>query len=51
MLLHNPSGAASKVESAFYSPELDYVDGRFFLSVTRLQADGKDEKLLMAFGK
>ncbi|MGW7101175.1 outer membrane protein assembly factor BamB family protein [Streptomyces sp. NPDC054838] len=51
VLLHNPSGAASKVESAFYSPELDYVDGRFFLSVTRLQADGKDEKLLMAFGK
>ncbi|MFJ6721068.1 PQQ-binding-like beta-propeller repeat protein [Streptomyces sp. NPDC091259] len=51
VLLHNPSGPASKVESAFYSPQLGYVDGRFFLSVTRLQADGKDEKLLMAFGK
>ncbi|MFF1561097.1 PQQ-binding-like beta-propeller repeat protein [Streptomyces sp. NPDC058279] len=51
VLLHNPSGPASEVESAFYSPELDYVDGRFFVSVTRLQADGKDEKLLMAFGK
>lgn len=50
-LLRNPSGAAAPVESAFHTPRLDYVDGRFFLSVSRLTADGKDEKFLMVFGK
>ncbi|MFD3758444.1 PQQ-binding-like beta-propeller repeat protein [Streptomyces sp. NPDC058622] len=50
-LLRNPSGAAAPVESSFHTPRLDYVDGRFFLSVSRLQARGKDEKFLMVFGK
>ncbi|MBT2480526.1 PQQ-binding-like beta-propeller repeat protein [Streptomyces sp. ISL-94] len=50
-LLRNPSGPAAPVESSFSSPKVDYVDGRFFISVSRLRAKGKDEKLLMAFGK
>ncbi|MFD3695628.1 PQQ-binding-like beta-propeller repeat protein [Streptomyces sp. NPDC058646] len=50
-VLRHPSGAAAPVESSFHSPKMDYVDGRFFLSVSRLLAKGKDEKLLMVFGK
>lgn len=50
-LLRNPSGASAPVESSFRSPKLDYVDGRFFISSSRLLAQGKDEKLLMVFGK
>ncbi|MEU9302633.1 PQQ-binding-like beta-propeller repeat protein [Streptomyces sp. NPDC048269] len=50
-LLRHPSGPAAPVESSFYSPKADYVDGRFFLSVTHLLARGKDEKFLMVFGK
>ncbi|MGW9375817.1 outer membrane protein assembly factor BamB family protein [Streptomyces xanthophaeus] len=50
-VLRHPSGAAAPVESSFYAPKTDYVDGRFFISATRLLAKGKDEKLLMVFGK
>ncbi|MEU9145874.1 PQQ-binding-like beta-propeller repeat protein [Streptomyces sp. NPDC048349] len=51
VVLRHPSGPASEVESTFYAPEIDYVDGRFFISTIRLLAQGKDEKLLMVFGK
>ncbi|WP_411106852.1 PQQ-binding-like beta-propeller repeat protein [Streptomyces sp. cmx-4-9] len=50
-VLRHPSGASAPVESSFYSPKTDYVDGRFFISASRLLAKGKDEKLLMVFGK
>lgn len=50
-VLRNPSGPAAWVESTFYAPEVDYVDGRFFISTIRLLAQGKDEKVLMVFGK
>ncbi|MEU7729579.1 PQQ-binding-like beta-propeller repeat protein [Streptomyces sp. NPDC040724] len=50
-LLRHPSGPAAPIESSFRTPKLDYVDGRFFISTSRLQAKGTDEKLLMVFGK
>ncbi|WP_374774354.1 PQQ-binding-like beta-propeller repeat protein [Streptomyces sp. NBC_01310] len=50
-LLRHPSGPAAPIESTFYSPEVDYVDGRFFISTSRLLAQDKDEKFLMVFGK
>ncbi|MCJ1678991.1 PQQ-binding-like beta-propeller repeat protein [Streptomyces sp. APSN-46.1] len=50
-LLRHPSGPAAPIESSFFSPKADYVDGRFFISASRLTALGKDEKFLMAFGK
>ncbi|MGW6707795.1 outer membrane protein assembly factor BamB family protein [Streptomyces sp. NPDC054956] len=50
-VLRNPSGPASAVESSFYTPVIDYVDGRMFLSADHLQAQNKDEKFLMVFGK
>ncbi|MFG2992307.1 PQQ-binding-like beta-propeller repeat protein [Streptomyces sp. NPDC048257] len=50
-LLRHPSGPAAPIESTFYTPKLDYVDGRFFISSTHLRAQGQDEKLLMVFGK
>ncbi|MGW0366430.1 outer membrane protein assembly factor BamB family protein [Streptomyces sp. NPDC002990] len=50
-VLRHPSGPAAPVESSFHSPKADYVDGRFFISASRLLARGKDEKLLMVFGK
>ncbi|MFD3543109.1 PQQ-binding-like beta-propeller repeat protein [Streptomyces sp. NPDC058662] len=50
-VLRHPSGPAAEVENSFFSPLVHYADGRFFLSATRLQAKGKDEKLLMVFGK
>ncbi|MFB7791321.1 PQQ-binding-like beta-propeller repeat protein, partial [Streptomyces sp. NPDC056086] len=50
-LLQNPEGAAS-IENGFYSRAVDWVDGRFYLSTTRLRgkADTK-EKLMLAYGK
>ncbi|MFF4321035.1 PQQ-binding-like beta-propeller repeat protein [Streptomyces sp. NPDC001568] len=51
VLLKLPSGPAAKIEGSFMFAKTAYEDGRFFLSVTRLVGDGKDEKLLMAFGK
>ncbi|OEJ32321.1 PQQ-binding-like beta-propeller repeat protein [Streptomyces subrutilus] len=50
-VLRHPSGPASEVESTFFAPVVDYADGRFFISTVRLLAQGKDEKLLMVFGK
>ncbi|WP_371592930.1 outer membrane protein assembly factor BamB family protein [Streptomyces virginiae] len=50
-LLRHPSGPAAPIERTFTLPKLDYVDGRFFISSTRLRAQGQDEKLLMVFGK
>ncbi|MFI1062965.1 PQQ-binding-like beta-propeller repeat protein [Streptomyces spororaveus] len=50
-LLRHPSGVSAQIESTFYSPKVDYVDGRFLISTTRLTAQDKDEKLLMVFGK
>ncbi|MFK0015296.1 PQQ-binding-like beta-propeller repeat protein [Streptomyces sp. NPDC091027] len=50
-LLRHPSGAAAPIESSFYTPQVDYVDGRFFISTSRLNAKDSDEKLLMVFGK
>lgn len=50
-LLQNPSGAA-EVENAFFSGAIDWADGRFFISSTRLTGnDESKEKLMMAFGK
>ncbi|MET9886601.1 PQQ-binding-like beta-propeller repeat protein [Streptomyces sp. NPDC006430] len=50
-LLRNPSGVAAPIESSFSTPKVDYVDGRLFISASRLSAKGTDEKLLMVFGK
>ncbi|MFG2979426.1 PQQ-binding-like beta-propeller repeat protein [Streptomyces sp. NPDC048331] len=50
-LLRHPSAPAAPIERTFTLPKLDYVDGRFFISSTRLRAQGQDEKLLMVFGK
>ncbi|MCX4629458.1 PQQ-binding-like beta-propeller repeat protein [Streptomyces sp. NBC_01443] len=50
-LLRNPSGPSAPIENGFYMSKIDYVDGRLFISQTRLLAKGTDEKLLMVFGK
>ncbi|MFJ8016330.1 PQQ-binding-like beta-propeller repeat protein [Streptomyces sp. NPDC096339] len=50
-LLRNPSGPAAPIEHSFRLPKVDYADGRFFISTGHLKAEGKEEKLLMAFGK
>ncbi|MEU2393015.1 PQQ-binding-like beta-propeller repeat protein [Streptomyces sp. NPDC007369] len=50
-LLKHPSGVAAPIEKSFYTPKIDYVGGRFYISVSRLRAQGTDEKLLMVFGK
>ncbi|MGW6055286.1 outer membrane protein assembly factor BamB family protein [Streptomyces sp. NPDC055189] len=50
-LLKNPSGT-SEIESGFYSKAIDYVDGRFYISTTRLSGSAKgQEKLMLAYGK
>ncbi|MEV8532760.1 PQQ-binding-like beta-propeller repeat protein [Streptomyces sp. NPDC051211] len=50
-LLRNPAGA-SAVERTFFSPRVDYADGRLFLSATRLSGRSEGpEKFLMVFGK
>ncbi|MFJ2566897.1 PQQ-binding-like beta-propeller repeat protein [Streptomyces sp. NPDC087568] len=50
-LLQNPEGTAS-IENGFYSRAVDWVDGRLYLSTTRLsgKSDTK-EKLMLAYGK
>ncbi|MFE2328830.1 PQQ-binding-like beta-propeller repeat protein [Streptomyces sp. NPDC059385] len=50
-LLRNPSGPAAPIEHSFRLPDVDWVDGRFFISTGHLKAEGKEEKLLMVFGK
>ncbi|MGW3492547.1 outer membrane protein assembly factor BamB family protein [Streptomyces sp. NPDC001020] len=50
-LLRNPSSASS-VENSFFSKTIDYVDGRFYISTTRLTGGTEaKEKLMMAYGK
>ena len=50
-LLQNPQGTAD-IENSFFSKALDYVDGRFYISTTRLTGkDESKEKLMLAFGK
>ncbi|MFJ5996014.1 PQQ-binding-like beta-propeller repeat protein [Streptomyces sp. NPDC092370] len=50
-LLQNPQGAAD-VEGSFFSKDIDWVDGRFYLSTTRLSGnDDTKEKLMLAYGK
>ncbi|MEV6664644.1 PQQ-binding-like beta-propeller repeat protein [Streptomyces nigra] len=50
-LLQNPAGAA-RIENGFFSKAYDWVDGRFYLSSTRLSGrDDAKEKLILAYGK
>ncbi|MFV0135386.1 PQQ-binding-like beta-propeller repeat protein [Streptomyces sp. HMX87] len=50
-LLQNPQGAA-QVENSFFSADIAWVDGRFYLSSTRLTGnDDTKEKLMLAYGK
>jgi hypothetical protein len=50
-LLQNPEGTA-RIEYGFFSKDVDWVDGRFYISTTRLngRSDSK-EKLMLAYGK
>ncbi|KUN06621.1 hypothetical protein AQI95_12115 [Streptomyces yokosukanensis] len=49
-LLQNPQGTA-EIENTFYDADMDWVDGRFFISAGRLSgSDQSKEKLIMAFG-
>ncbi|MGW3913546.1 outer membrane protein assembly factor BamB family protein [Streptomyces sp. NPDC005070] len=50
-LLQNPQGTAA-IEAGFYSKAVDFVDGRFYISTTRLTGnDEAKEKLMLAYGK
>ncbi|MFI1167064.1 PQQ-binding-like beta-propeller repeat protein [Streptomyces sp. NPDC020801] len=50
-LLQNPHGTA-EIENGFYSKDVDWVDGRFYISTTRLNGNDKSkEKLMLAFGR
>ncbi|GHB38051.1 hypothetical protein GCM10010377_31330 [Streptomyces viridiviolaceus] len=50
-LLQNPQGTAD-IENSFYSKAIDWVDGRFYISTTRLTGnDDTKEKLMLAYGK
>ncbi|MFI9614901.1 PQQ-binding-like beta-propeller repeat protein [Streptomyces sp. NPDC052023] len=50
-LLQNPAGAA-EVENSFFSRDVAWVDGRFYISTTRLSgSDDAKEKLMLAYGK
>jgi outer membrane protein assembly factor BamB len=50
-LLRNPESTA-QIENGFFSKDLAWVDGRFYLSTTRLTGnDDAKEKLMLAFGK
>ncbi|MEV7284230.1 PQQ-binding-like beta-propeller repeat protein [Streptomyces sp. NPDC093252] len=50
-LLQNPSGAA-EVEAGFFSRDMAWADGRFYLSATRLTgSDDAKEKLMLAYGE
>ncbi|MEU9346560.1 PQQ-binding-like beta-propeller repeat protein [Streptomyces sp. NPDC048278] len=49
-LLQNPQHTAD-IEGGFYDGAVDWADGRFYLSATRLTgSDQAKEKLMMAFG-
>ncbi|MEZ7006198.1 PQQ-binding-like beta-propeller repeat protein [Streptomyces sp. AD55] len=50
-LLQNPQHTA-RIENGFHSKDIDWVDGRFYLSTTRLTGnDDAKEKLMLAYGK
>ncbi|GGT26468.1 outer membrane protein assembly factor BamB family protein [Streptomyces chromofuscus] len=50
-LLQNPAGAG-EVEGSFYSRDIAWADGRFYISTTRLSGqDEAKEKLMLAYGK
>ncbi|GHH90607.1 outer membrane protein assembly factor BamB family protein [Streptomyces capillispiralis] len=50
-LMQNPQGVAD-IENGFFSKAIDWVDGRFYLSTTRLTGnDESKEKLMLAYGK
>ncbi|MEU3784511.1 PQQ-binding-like beta-propeller repeat protein [Streptomyces sp900129855] len=50
-LMQLPQSTA-KIEDGFYSRDVDWVDGRFYLSSTRLTGNDDDkEKLMLAYGK
>ncbi|MGA5205286.1 PQQ-binding-like beta-propeller repeat protein [Streptomyces variegatus] len=50
-LLQNPQAAAD-IEDSFFSKDTDWVDGRFYISTTRLSGnDDTKEKLMLAYGK
>ncbi|WP_306185864.1 PQQ-binding-like beta-propeller repeat protein [Streptomyces sp. MK5] len=50
-LLQNPQSTA-EIENGFFSKDIDWVDGRFYISTTRLSGnDESREKLMLAFGK
>lgn len=50
-LLQMPA-ATAEIESSFFSRDIDYVDGRFYISSTRLNGnDDTKEKLMLAYGK
>ncbi|MGW4317957.1 outer membrane protein assembly factor BamB family protein [Streptomyces sp. NPDC004684] len=49
-LLQNPQSTAD-IENGFFSRDIDWVDGRFYISTTRLSGSDKSkEKLMLAFG-
>ncbi|OIJ93528.1 hypothetical protein BIV25_25350 [Streptomyces sp. MUSC 14] len=49
-LLQNPSGTA-QIEDTFFSSDIDWADGRFFISTVQLTGNNQTkEKLMMAFG-
>ncbi|MEU5579776.1 PQQ-binding-like beta-propeller repeat protein [Streptomyces huasconensis] len=50
-LLQHPKGT-SQIESGFYSKDIDYVDGRFYLSTTSITGSTTGQaKLMLAYGK
>lgn len=50
-LLQMPE-STSRLENSFFSRDLAWVDGRFYLSTTRLAgSDDSKEKLMLAYGK
>ncbi|MEU9039133.1 PQQ-binding-like beta-propeller repeat protein [Streptomyces sp. NPDC048352] len=52
VLLRMPSGPAANIESSMVTFQVRaFEDGRYFTSATRLIGEGKDERLLMVFGK
>lgn len=49
-LLQHPKGT-SRIESGFYSKDVDYVDGRFYISTTNIMRTTTQAKLMLAYGK
>ncbi|MEU5773781.1 PQQ-binding-like beta-propeller repeat protein [Streptomyces venezuelae] len=49
-LLQHPKGT-SQIESGFYSKDVDYVDGRFYISTTNIMRTTGQAKLMLAYGE